>query len=83
MTQIDQLNAIFADVPGEPAMWLDLSARLEALRRTSDPEYKGPERDGTIDYITWAHLRNINRVVRDMAQAFAALERGNDPDIPF
>jgi hypothetical protein len=82
-SQVNELAAIFAEMPGDTALWLDISRRLEVLRRHSDPDYRGPERDETVDYMTWAHLRNINRVVRDMAQAFAAMERGDDPDIPF
>lgn len=83
MTQIEQTIALFKSMPGDTATWLELSGKLQILQHLTDPMYKGPERDGTIDEHQWGHIRNVARAADDLAFALASMERGDDPDIPF
>ncbi len=84
MTDRERLEAFAADLPGDAASWQALSDRINAFApRLTQDLYGKPLGDGTVDAKTWGHVRNIARAVQDLAFVLGALERGDDPDIPF
>mgnify|MGYP003439568843 CR=1 FL=1 len=86
MTDIDRLQALAANIPGDAASWSALTKEageildLSCSRKSRDTGGGG---DGTIDATTWSHLRNLHRAMGDLAFVLRALEVGDDPDIPF
>lgn len=87
MTDREKLEAIAADIPGDAASWQALADKVRAmLPHTSHPwtcdAYKG-HGDGTLDANMWGHLRNLDRALQEFAFVLGAMERGDDPDIPF
>lgn len=83
MTQIEQVVALFDAMPGDVATYVRIAKELEVLKRHTDPAYRGPERDGTVDERQWGHIRNVARAMRDLAFALKSIEDNDDPDIPF
>lgn len=83
MTQLDQVVALFNSMPGDVAAYRALSDQLQVLKRHTDPAYRGPERDGTVDERQWKHIRNVAGAMRDLAFALQSMETDQDPDIPF
>lgn len=83
MSQLDQVVALFNAMPGDVAAYRALSDRLQVLKRYTDPAYRGPERDGTVDARQWKHIRNVAGAMRDLAFALQSMETDQDPDIPF
>lgn len=86
MTDLDRLQALAAQVPGDTALWATLAKESGALmmKAKHPTQYDlGGGGDGTIDATTWAHLRNLHRAMADMAFVLRAIECGDDPDIPF
>lgn len=82
-TQLDQVVALFNAMPGDVATYVRIAKDLDVLKRHTDPVYRGPERDGTVDERQWGHIRNVARAMRDLAFALKSMENNDDPDIPF
>lgn len=87
MTDRERLDAILQDIPGDAGSWQALADRCNAILPKHSPSWTLQalvERgDGTVDEMTWGHLRNIARSIRDLAFVLGAADRGDDPDIPF
>lgn len=87
MTDRERLEQFAADMPGDTATYEALAKRSHDLMPNgSRVLYCDPGKtygDGTVDAKTWGHLRNIARAVQELAFVLGALERGDDPDIPF
>lgn len=88
MTDREKLEAIAADIPGDAASWQALADKVRAMmpgRRPAAWTLQAIQRegDGTLDAKMWGHLRNLDRALQEFAFVLGAMERGDDPDIPF
>jgi acetyl-CoA carboxylase carboxyltransferase component len=81
MTDRDRVAAFLETIPGDGADWwyAIVKAGADILARTQN----SPPGDGSVNWQTWGHVRNIVDAARQLAFVLGAAERGDDPDIPF
>lgn len=78
MTDRDRLEAFAESFPADAETYAALTKQgKDLVQRTQNGG------DGTVDAKNWGHLRNIARALQELAFVLSALERGDDPDIPF
>lgn len=92
MTDRERLEQFAADLPGDTAAYEALTKRLHEMLApyrvavvavSHDSRAFANHGDGTVDAKTWGHVRNLARALQELAFVLGALERGDDPDIPF